>query len=67
MTVAGALKINPFFYDDYTKAARNYSAGKTMKIISYLREYDLKAKGLGATGGVSQGEHLRELLFKILH
>ena len=67
MAVAGALKINPFFYDDYTKAARNYSAGKTMKIISYLREYDLKAKGLGATGGVSQGEHLRELLFKILH
>ncbi len=67
MSVAGALKINPFFYDDYAMAARNYSATKAVKIIGYLREYDLKAKGLGATGAVSQGEHLRELIFKILH
>ncbi len=67
MAASGALKINPFFYDDYQRAARNYPASKTLKIIGYLREYDLKAKGLGATGSVSQGEHLRELLFKILH
>lgn len=64
---ASALKINPFFVDDYMRAAKNYPAGKTMKIIGYLREYDLKAKGVGATGSVSEGEHLRELLFKIMH
>ncbi len=66
-SVASALKISPFFYDDYQKAARNYPAGKTMKIIGYLRDYDLKAKGVGATGSVTEGEHLRELLFKIMH
>lgn len=67
MAAASALKINPFFFDDYQRAARNYSAGKTLNIISYLREYDLKSKGLGATGAVGDGEHLRELLFKIMH
>ncbi len=67
MSVAGALKINPFFYDDYARAAKNYSASKTLRIVSYLREYDLKSKGLGATGAVSAGAHLRELLFKIMH
>lgn len=67
MSAAGALKINPFFYDDYQRGARNYPAAKTLRIIGYLREYDLKSKGVGSTGSVSQGEHLRELLFKILH
>ncbi len=64
---ASALKINPFFYDDYQRAARNYSASKALAVIGYLREYDMKAKGLGSTGAVSEGEHLKELLFKILH
>ena len=45
-TVASALKINPFFVKDYELAARNYSKSKLLQIISLLREYDLKSKGV---------------------
>ena len=32
-----------------------------------LREYDLKSKGMGATGSTSQGEFLKEMVAKILN
>ena len=40
--LAGELGVNPYFVKDYEQAARSYNYGKTMQIISYLREYDLK-------------------------
>ena len=43
-----------------------YSSGKLKSIFSYLREYDLKSKGLDR-GAASEGELLKELVFKILH
>lgn len=65
-SVATALKVNPFFVNDYLAAARSYSASKTVEIIGLLRQYDLKSKGVGniSTG---PGELLRELIFKILN
>ncbi|WP_207425657.1 DNA polymerase III subunit delta [Pedobacter sp. SYSU D00535] len=65
--LAKELGVNPFFVKDYELAARNYNAGKTFDVISYLREYDLKTKGVDATGNTSDGELLKELVFKILH
>jgi len=64
--VASALKINPFFVSDYEKAAKTYPPGKVVRIISDLRQYDLKSKGFD-NGSATQGELLRELVFKILH
>lgn len=64
--VASALKVNPFFVSDYETTAKNYSLSKTIDIISYLREYDLKSKGVDSTG-IEEGDLLRELVFKILH
>ena len=64
--VAKTLKVNLFFVRDYELAARNYSKGKLVKIISYLREYDLKLKGVN-NNSISEGELLKELIFKILH
>jgi len=64
--VASNLKVNPFFVRDYELAARNYPKGKLVKIISYLREYDLKSKGVN-NNSVSDGELLKELIYKILH
>lgn len=64
--IASSLKISPYFVKDYELAARNYPKGKLLKIISYLREYDLKSKGAN-NSSVSQGELLKELLYKILH
>jgi DNA polymerase-3 subunit delta len=65
-SVASALGVHPFFVGDYERAAKNYSAGKLKAIFGYLREYDLKSKGVD-TGSASEGELLKELVFKILH
>jgi DNA polymerase-3 subunit delta len=64
--VASALSVSPGFVRDYEIAARNYNQKKLTVIISLLREYDLKSKGVN-TVSTSEGELLRELLFKILH
>lgn len=64
--VAARLKIHPFFVSEYEKAARIYNIKKTARVISWLREYDLKSKGYGSAG-VGAGELLKELIFKILH
>ena len=63
---ASALKVNPFFVKDYEAAARKYPAPKIIQIISILREYDLKSKGVG-NSSASDGELMREMAYKILH
>jgi len=63
---AGALGVNPYFVDGYAKAALNYNTLKLKHIFSYLKEYDLKSKGVD-NSGINNGELLRELIFKILH
>ena len=65
-TAAAAMGVNPFFVKDYEMAAKNYSAGKLKSIFSYLREYDLKSKGIDR-GSATEGELLKELIFKIMH
>jgi DNA polymerase-3 subunit delta len=52
---------------DYETAARNFNLNKTFEIISLLREYDLKSKGVDSTGNTTDGELLKELLFKMIH
>jgi DNA polymerase-3 subunit delta len=64
--VAQALGVNPFFVDGYAKAAQNYGTGKLKAIFAYLKEYDLKTKGVD-NSGVNNGELMKELIFKILH
>jgi len=63
---ASALGVHPFFVKDYEVAARNYSVGKLKSIFSYLRDYDLKSKGVDS-GSATEGELLKEMVFKILH
>jgi DNA polymerase-3 subunit delta len=63
--LARELGVNPYFVKDYELAARGYNYGKTMQIISLLREYDLKSKGVDSTEG--PGALMKELMFKILH
>jgi len=64
--VASALSINPYFVYDYENAAKNYTFEKLSKIISHLREYDVKSKGVGNISA-KDGELMKELVFKILH
>ena len=64
--MARLLGINPYFLKDYTEGAKRYNAMKCANIISWLREYDLKSKGVG-NANISDGELLKELIFKIMH
>lgn len=64
---AKELGVNPYFIKDYETASRCYNLNKTFDIISLLREYDLKSKGVDSTGNITDGELLKELLFKMLH
>jgi len=59
--VAQTLRINPYFVGEYQVAARNYPMKKVSKIISGLRDLDLKGKGLGAQN-ISHDNLLKELL-----
>jgi len=63
--LARELSISPYFIKDYEQAARSYNYGKTMQIISYLREYDVKSKGVDSN--TDHGGLMKELVFKILH
>jgi DNA polymerase-3 subunit delta len=64
---ARELGVNPYFIKDYELAARNFSLGKTFEVVSLLREYDLKSKGVDATGNTESGDLMKELVFKIMH
>ncbi len=51
---------------DFITGLRNYSARKTMEIISKIREVDGKSKGLD-NPNTGAGELMKELIFFILH
>ena len=52
---------------DYITAMRSYNAFKCIDIIALLRLYDARSKGIGATSNTTEGEMIRELVFKIMH
>ena len=57
----------PNFVQDYAVAAHNYSLGKLATCIDYLYETDLRSKGVRNSGNVTDGELLKELIFKVIH
>jgi len=64
--VAASLKLNPYFVNEYIAASKRYPAAKVVNIISYIRDADAKIKGVGNVS-LSQGDILKELIYKILH
>lgn len=64
--LASALGVNPYFVKEYADAARYYPLKHATRVISLLRETDLKSKGLGANQ-TADDELLTELVYKILN
>ncbi|MEE4177899.1 MAG: DNA polymerase III subunit delta [Bacteroides sp.] len=64
--LASAIGVNPFLMKGYHKAAKNFPPERIERIFSYLRESDMKLKGVG-NKSADQGELLKELTFKILY
>ncbi len=57
---------SPWAARDYLTAMRRYNGVKTMQIIGEIRYADAKSKGIN-NASMSDGNILRELVFKILH
>lgn len=64
---AKVLGCAPSFVQDYSIAASNYKLGKLATCIGYLYETDLRSKGVRNSGNVTDGELLKELIFKVIH
>jgi len=64
--IASSLKINPYFVSNYKKAANNYNKKQLFSIFEFLKEYDLKSKGV-RNKSTNQSSLLKELIFKIIH
>ncbi len=64
--LAKALGTSTYGVRDHVVGMRHYSLNKTVRIIGYLAELDVKSKGVD---NVSTNEYdlLRECVFKILH
>lgn len=57
---------NPWQARDYLSAMRRYSGVKTMQIVGYIRTADALSKGVD-NSTLSDGDILRELVYRILH
>ncbi len=64
--LARLLGVNPFFVKEYKIAAKNYPLGKVIDAFAYLKEADLRSKGVD-TPVVDDYKILKELIFKIMH
>lgn len=60
------IGLPPFVVREYKDAARNYKLGKVIEVFRYLKEADLRFKGVDS-GSMTEAENLRELVYKILH
>lgn len=58
---------NTYMAQDYMAGLRNYNVNEVMEIISNLRTFDAKSKGIDNPPYTSNGELLKELVYKIMH
>jgi DNA polymerase-3 subunit delta len=64
--LVSALKISPYAARDYSSALRVYPQQKIIFNISFLKEADLKLKGVN-TGSDTDGQIIRELVYKLMN
>ena len=64
--VASALGVNPYFVQEYESAAKVYPAQHCIRNISYLRDFDMRSKGVN-NESATEGQLLKELVFKLVH
>lgn len=63
---AGALGVNPYFVEDYVRAASTFSVPRLKMVFRIIRDLDLKSKGID-NHSISNGELMKEAVFKMLH
>lgn len=65
-SIAKTLRVNPYFAKDYIEAMSKYNLKKCVAILSFIREADIRSKGIGNVS-ISDDDLLKELVFKIMH
>ena len=61
--IAEKLKVHPYFLTNYKKGCSNYSFDNCLRIVSVLKKYDLKFKGIQSN---RPNDLLQGLIFDIL-
>jgi len=64
-TMASEMGVSPYAIKDYTEAARFYPLKHATRVISILREMDLKSKGVGVRQ-MEDDEIYKEMVYKII-
>lgn len=65
--LAARLGVPPYFLGEYADCARRYSYAHTARILSMLKVYDLRSKGVDS-GSVNDGEGiLEDVIYHITH
>lgn len=64
--IASQMGVNPYFIKDYAESSRLYPLKHATRVISILREFDMKGKGLGAVN-MGEAELIKELVYKIIN
>ncbi|WP_026464493.1 DNA polymerase III subunit delta [Adhaeribacter aquaticus] len=64
--ISKSLGNRSFLVKEYLQAMRIYNYARTVQNIHFLRIADLQSKGIEG-GNLSEGDILKELVFKILH
>lgn len=65
-SVARTIGINPFFANEYIRAARNYPVQTVLRNLMFIKESDLQSKGIGFAP-MKEGDILKELIYKLMH
>lgn len=64
--IASELKVSPYAVRDYSLALRQYNPSRIVENISFLKDADLKLKGVNA-GAADDGQILRELVWRLMN
>lgn len=62
--IASVLGISPYFVNEYIQAVSAYPTAKSFAIIGLLRQFDMRAKGIGS-GTNDESKLLSELILRI--
>ena len=63
--ISKTLGVNPYFVEQYIRASNNYSLKKISKVVSLIRDIDMKTKGYNGSV-VSSKELLRQMIVQII-
>lgn len=64
--LASELKVSPYAVRDYSFALRQYPVPRIIDNIGFIKEADLKLKGVN-TGSSTDGQVMRELVWRLIH